>query len=174
VGGRNARSPPWWESGSGRFEPGNGKREARLWVRLQPDTGVRLKSNPHKTAGANARSPSWKAIRISHRDHRAHRAGDRRVSTGITGARGLRADQPKEVMHLCVRLRPDRSRSTGVEPEKIRLVIPYSLFPINFPVPYFANCTSISTNMPGPASPATCTVERAGRFGCSLVPKNCE
>ena len=39
---------------------------------------------------------------------------------------------------------------------------------------YFASCTSISTSMPGATRPATCTVERAGRFGCSLVPKNCE
>src|SRR6185436_5361480 len=39
---------------------------------------------------------------------------------------------------------------------------------------HFASWTSISTSIPGPTSPATWTVDRAGRFGCSLVPKNCE
>src|SRR5687768_6784025 len=37
--------------------------------------------------------------------------------------------------------------------------------------PYFASCTSISTSMPGVTNPATCTVERAGKLGCSAVPK---
>jgi len=35
----------------------------------------------------------------------------------------------------------------------------------------FTSTTSISTSMPGDTSPATCTVERAGSFGCSFVPK---
>jgi hypothetical protein len=37
-----------------------------------------------------------------------------------------------------------------------------------------ASCTSISTSAPGSTSPATRTVERAGKFGCSFVPKNRE
>lgn len=34
--------------------------------------------------------------------------------------------------------------------------------------------TSISTRQAGLASPITWNTERVGRFGCSLVPKNCE
>src|SRR4051812_40294654 len=35
-----------------------------------------------------------------------------------------------------------------------------------------AAVTSISTSQPGSTRPATCIVERAGRFGCAEVPKN--
>ena len=63
---------------------------------------------------------------------------------------------------------------TGSEDQRVSGVGEQKLsHPFSLGGTYLTSWTSISTSMPGATRPATCTVERAGRFGCSLVPKNC-